>query len=134
MGTLTDSSAQRGVRGIALHSLGLSSRRGWVVSTTPRPLYPRGRPGPILQEAEWAPGPVCTCTKNLAPTRIRSLDRPARIHSLYRLSYPGPFVTNTSQLMLHGKIRAFLGTVKNTKCAVWTERRSAYNRLMPNDL
>jgi hypothetical protein len=34
-----------GVRGIALHSLDLGARRGWVVSTTPRPLYPRERPG-----------------------------------------------------------------------------------------
>ena len=28
--------------------------------------------------------------ENLAPTRIRSPDRPARSESLYRLSYPGP--------------------------------------------
>jgi hypothetical protein len=44
----------------------------------------------IAQEAEWAPGPVWTCTKNLAPTEIRSPDRPARSESLYRLSNPGP--------------------------------------------
>jgi hypothetical protein len=31
-------------RGIALHSLDLGSRRAWVVSTTPRPLYSRERP------------------------------------------------------------------------------------------
>jgi hypothetical protein len=35
----------RGDRGIALLFLDLSARRGWVVSTTPRPLYPRERPG-----------------------------------------------------------------------------------------
>jgi hypothetical protein len=34
-----------GGRGIALHSLDLGARRGWVVSITPRPLYPRKRPG-----------------------------------------------------------------------------------------
>jgi hypothetical protein len=28
-------------RGIGLLFLGLGVRRGWVVSTTPRPLYPR---------------------------------------------------------------------------------------------
>ena len=28
--------------------------------------------------------------ENLAPTGIRSPDRPARSESLYRLSYPGP--------------------------------------------
>jgi hypothetical protein len=45
---ITESKAQRegeGGRGIALHSLDLGARRGWVVSTTPRPLYPRERPG-----------------------------------------------------------------------------------------
>jgi hypothetical protein len=39
-----------------------------MVSTTPRPLYPRERP--IVQEAGWAPGSVWTCAKNLAPTGI----------------------------------------------------------------
>jgi hypothetical protein len=32
-------------RGTALIFLDLGTRRGWVVSTTPRPLYPRERPG-----------------------------------------------------------------------------------------
>jgi hypothetical protein len=31
-------------RGIALPFLDLGARREWVVSTTPRPLYPRERP------------------------------------------------------------------------------------------
>jgi hypothetical protein len=70
----------------ALLILDLSARREWVVSTTPRPLYPRERP--ILQEVGWAPGPVWTCAKNLAPTGIQSQDRPACSQSLYRLSYP----------------------------------------------
>jgi hypothetical protein len=35
----------------------------------------------------WAPGPVWTGAKNLAPTGFRSPDRPARSQSLYRLSY-----------------------------------------------
>jgi hypothetical protein len=34
-----------GGRGIALLFLDLGARRGWVVSTTPRPLYARERPG-----------------------------------------------------------------------------------------
>jgi hypothetical protein len=34
-----------GGRGIALLFLDLVARRGWVVSTTPRPLYSRKRPG-----------------------------------------------------------------------------------------
>jgi hypothetical protein len=62
--------AQRGRRGIALLIRNLGARRGWVVSTTPRPLYPRERPGTHLQEAGWALGPVWTCAKNLAPTGI----------------------------------------------------------------
>jgi hypothetical protein len=32
-------------RGIAIDSLDLGARRGWVISTTPRPLYPRETPG-----------------------------------------------------------------------------------------
>ena len=45
-------------------------------------------PAPIVQEAGWTPGPVWTGAENLAPTGIRSPDRPARSQSLYRLSYP----------------------------------------------
>jgi hypothetical protein len=56
-----------------------------VVSTTPRPLYPRERPVPIIQEG----GSIWTCAKNFAPIGIRSPDRPARSQSIYRLNYPG---------------------------------------------
>jgi hypothetical protein len=44
-------------------------------------------PVPIVQEAGWTPGPVRTGAENLAPTGIRSPDRPAPSQSLYRLSY-----------------------------------------------
>ena len=54
---------------------------GW---STPRP----GRFTPGKDPAGWAPEPVWTGTKNLAPTGIRSPDRPARSESPYRLSYP----------------------------------------------
>jgi hypothetical protein len=37
--------AYRVGRGIAILFLDLGARRRWVVSTTPRPLYPRERPG-----------------------------------------------------------------------------------------
>jgi len=36
----------------------------------------------------WAPGPFWTSVENLAHTRIRSPDRPARSELLYRLRYP----------------------------------------------
>ena len=40
----------------------------------------------IVQEAGW----IWKGAENLAPTGIRSLDRPARSESPYRLSYPDP--------------------------------------------
>jgi hypothetical protein len=55
-----------GGRGIDLIFLDLGARRGWLVSTTPQPLYPGKDPVPIVQEAGWAPGPVWTCAKSLA--------------------------------------------------------------------
>jgi hypothetical protein len=55
----------------------------------PQPLStPRKDPVPIVQEAGWAPGLVWTGAENLAPTGIRSLDRPAHSQLLYQLSYP----------------------------------------------
>jgi len=55
---------------------------GWGVSVTPRPhLTPGKDPVPIIQEAEWTSGPVWTGAENLAPTGIRSPDRPARRQS-----------------------------------------------------
>ena len=40
---------------------------------------------PIVHEAGWATVPVWTGTENLAPTGIRSPDRPARNGSLYQV-------------------------------------------------
>ena len=64
---------------------------GW---STPRPgrFTPGKDPVPIVLEAGWAPGPVLTRTKNLAPTGIRSPDRPAHNESLYRLSHRDPLI------------------------------------------
>jgi len=78
-----------GSRGIALLFYDHGTRRGWGVSVTHRPLFTPGKdPVRIVQEAGWTPGPVWTSAENLAPTGIRSPDRPARSQSLYRLSYP----------------------------------------------
>ena len=76
-------------RGIALRFHNHSTRRGWGVSVTPLRLFTSGKdPLPIVQEAGWAPGPVWTGAENLAPTGVRSLDRPTRSQSLYPLRYP----------------------------------------------
>ena len=58
---------------------------GW---SAPRPgrFTPGKDPVPFVQEAGWAPGAVWTGAENLAPTGIRSPDRPARSESLYRPS------------------------------------------------
>ena len=56
-----------------------------------RPLFTPGKdPVHIVQEAGWAPGPVWGGPENLAPTWIRSLDRPA--HSIVAIPtmLPGP--------------------------------------------
>ena len=62
----------------------------WVVNATPRPLYSCERdPVAIVQEAEWAPGPVWTGVEKLAPTGIWSPDHPACSESLYWLRGTG---------------------------------------------
>jgi len=48
---------------------------------------PAKDPGPILQEAGWAPGPVWTGGKS-RPHWDSIPNHPARSQSLYRLSYP----------------------------------------------
>jgi hypothetical protein len=82
---------------------------GW---SAPRPsrFIPGKDPVPIVQEAGWAPGPVWTCAKNLAPTGIyfvmlRSPDRPARSQSLYRQSYRALALLSTTY------IRAFTSDI-----------------------
>jgi hypothetical protein len=81
--------AQRGGRSSTLSLT--SAVWVWVVNATPRPLYPQERDTvAIVQEAGWAPGPVWTGAKNLAPTGIRSAYRPRRSESLCTLCYPRP--------------------------------------------
>ena len=78
--------AQRVGRGIAVLFHDRGARRGWVVSSTPRPHFtPRKEPVPILQEAAWVPGPVWEGGKS-RPTRDSISNLPARRQSLYRLS------------------------------------------------
>ena len=74
--------AQRVGRGIALLFHDRGTRRGWVVSSTPRPHFtPGNNPVPIAQEDGWAPGSVCTGGKS-RPHRDSIPHRPARsIHT-----------------------------------------------------
>ena len=63
---------------------------GWLVNTTPRPLYPRER---LSIHCIWGwvdPRAGLDGFGISHPTGIRSPTRPARRESLYRLSYPGP--------------------------------------------
>jgi len=46
----------------------LGARYWWVVNATSRKFYPRETdPVPMVQESEWAPGPVCSGAINLGP-------------------------------------------------------------------
>jgi hypothetical protein len=96
---LTDPKTQNGGRGIALLFLELGARRGWVVSVTPRPLYPRGKPGTHCIRGWVGPRDVLEVYEKFHPHReffyvlycfFRSPDLPACSQSLYRLSYPSP--------------------------------------------
>jgi len=70
---------------LLIHDIG--TRRGWVVSSTPRSHFTPGKdPVPILQEAGWAPGQVWMGGKS-RPHRDSIPDCPACSQSLYRLSY-----------------------------------------------
>ena len=59
----------------------------WVVNVMSRPISPEKDP-----VSGWVSELVWTGVENLAPTRFRSPDRPARSESLYRLSYPGSYI------------------------------------------
>jgi hypothetical protein len=74
----------RGAVGVQLYSFfNLGARCGWMVNATPRPLYRRERPGTHCIGNWVGPRAGRTGVENLAPTGIRSPDRPARSESLY---------------------------------------------------
>ena len=78
--------AQRVGRGIALLFHDCSTRKGWVVSSTPQPHFTPGKdPVSILQEAGWTPGPVWMGGKS-RPHQDSILYHPAHSQLLYRLS------------------------------------------------
>ena len=81
--------AQRVGRGIALLFHDRGTRRGRVVSSTPRPHFTSGKePVHILQEAGWAPGPVWTGGKS-RPHRYSIPDPPARSSVAIPTELPG---------------------------------------------
>jgi len=94
-------------RGIALLFLEpRHSRCGWGgQSHASAASTPVKDPVPIVQEAKFAPGPVWTGVGNLAPTVIRSPNRPARIQPLYRYAtlptYSNCILINNSKAQLH---------------------------------
>jgi hypothetical protein len=63
---------------------------GWVVSDISQPLYPREWYGSHWTGVGCAPETIWTCVESLAPTGVRSLERPAHSESLYWLCYPSP--------------------------------------------
>ena len=82
--------AQRLGRGIALLFHERGTKKGWVVSSTPRPHFTPGKnPVLILQEAGWAPGPVWT-GGNFRPHRHSIPDRPACSSVAIPTELPGP--------------------------------------------
>ena len=82
--------SQRVGRGIALLFHDRGTRRGWVVSNTPRPHFtPRKDPVPIVQKAGWAPGSVWTGGKS-RPHRDSIPERPARSSVTVPTELPGP--------------------------------------------
>jgi len=88
--------AQRVGRVIALLFHDRGTRRGWVVSSTPRPhLTPGKDQVPILQETGWDPGPVWTSEKS-RPHPDSIPDRPARSSVAIPTELPGTHThTNT---------------------------------------
>jgi hypothetical protein len=93
--------AQRVGRGIALLFHDHGTRRGWVVSSTPRPHFTPGKDQvPILQETGWAPGPAWTGGKS--PSRRDSIpDRPARSSVAIPTELPGPLICNITTVNSH---------------------------------
>jgi hypothetical protein len=88
---VTDPKAKRGGRGIALLFPDLGTRRGWVVSITPRPPYPRERPSTHCTGG-WV-GPragLDVCKKSLLPPgfNIPGLSSPEPVAIPTELSQP----------------------------------------------
>ena len=80
--------ARGDISGVTLLFLYPRLQMRWVENATPRPLYPRERPGTHCIGG-WVGPRVDLDGCGKSSTGIRSPDRPARSQSLYRLSYRG---------------------------------------------
>jgi len=106
--------AQRVGRGIALLFHDRGTRRGWVVSSTPRQHFTPGKdPEPILQETGWASGPVWTGGRSRSH-RNSIPDRPARSSVAIPTELPGPHIIGNVVFKLK-KFQTFQ-VVSNTGC------------------
>ena len=68
-----------------------------MVTITPRPIYPREiTPEPTAEEAEWSPHTNWTFQRKkfLAPTGIRTQDRPSRSPVTILNDTPSPYMDN----------------------------------------
>ena len=89
---------QRAGRGIALLFNNRGTRRGRVISSTPRPHFTPGKdPVPILQEAGWASGPFWMGGKS-RPHRDSIPDGPVRRSVAKPTELPGPLSEASSHL------------------------------------
>jgi hypothetical protein len=79
--------AQKGSGIIVLLILNLSAGKGWVVSTTLRPLYPWEGRGTYFTGGWVVPRAGLDRSEKSRPPGFRSPDRSARSQSLYRVSY-----------------------------------------------
>ena len=118
--------AQRVGRGIALLFNDRGTRRGWVVSSTPRPHFTPGKdPALILQEAGWAPGPVWT-GGNSRPHRNSIPDRTARSAVARRTELPGP-QTHTLGFKSYMLLVLVIFVKKALSTSIWSgNSRSAF--------
>jgi hypothetical protein len=81
----------------------LGTRWRWVVSFTPRSLYPQARtPVTFGQEAGWAPESVLTLWRRKKPFPLPGIESRPSGQSLYRLNYRGSQAT-THYLILRLK-------------------------------
>jgi len=114
------------------------TRRGWVVSSKPRPHFTPGKdPVPILQEAGWAPQPVWTGGKS-RPQRNSIPNRPALSQSLYWLSYPAQTTLSSAEAKERVELYLYSPSGPSWPVRVWDVffylGKIEYNKLKGRDV